>query len=81
MASCECSDPGCPVCKGKCTNKAKSCLSRIDMEDITGTLFCRGCGEDAFESGLFTENIKGWIAGTRAKVPKIYVKPAKEKEE
>jgi hypothetical protein len=61
---CECTDKGC-TCKGKCTNNAAACLSRVDMEDRTGTLFCRACAEDAMESGLFTENVRAWIAATR----------------
>lgn len=62
---CECSDPGCPACKGKCTHNAKSCLVRVDMEDETGTLFCDKCAADAMDSGLFSESVKGWITATR----------------
>jgi len=65
--NCECSDPGCPACKGRCTKKAKMCLIRIDMEDETGTLFCNDCSNDALDSGLFNVNVKGWIAATRKK--------------
>ncbi len=61
---CECSDPECPVCHGKCENAPEMCLSRVDMEDKTGTLFCEGCGDDAFESGIFKHNVKAWIAAT-----------------
>ncbi len=67
MVKCECADPGCPVCFGKCDKKAVMCLLRVDMEDITGTLFCQGCGEDAMESGLFRPSVKAWIAATRKK--------------
>ncbi len=28
-------------------------LYRSDMEDLTGTLMCPRCAEDAFDSGLF----------------------------
>jgi hypothetical protein len=62
--SCQCSDPGCPVHAGKssCTHRAITALVRVDMEDITGTAFCRACADDAFESGLFRESIKAKIA-------------------
>lgn len=69
MPNCECIDPGCPVCKGKCERKAKMCLLRVDMEDETGTLFCNGCGEDAFGSGLFTISVGAWIRATRKRLP------------
>lgn len=69
MANCECSDPGCPECRGKCPKKARICLVRIDMEDKTGTLFCNPCGQDALESGLFREDIGAWIRATRKTPP------------
>ena len=55
---CQCSDPGCPECKGHCDHRAKSVLLRIDMEDRTGTPMCAKCADDALESGLFTESEK-----------------------
>lgn len=54
--NCECCDPGCPVHKGKsqCKNKQRcTTFYRIDMEDLTGTKMCPGCGDDAMNSGLF----------------------------
>jgi len=54
---CECTDPGCPACAGKCTRWATMVLVRIDMEDETGTAMCDKCAYDAFESGLFRESI------------------------
>ncbi len=51
---CECADPGCPVCKGRCDNWSNIVLNRIDMIDETGTAFCEGCADDAMESGLFS---------------------------
>lgn len=53
LGQCECSDPGCPKCKGQCTRKATMTLYRVDMEDRSGTVFCTPCAEDAMESGLF----------------------------
>ena len=53
--SCECADPGCSACRGLCTNKATFLLFRIDMQDADGVVFCRGCGRDALDCGLFTE--------------------------
>ncbi len=50
---CECADKRCPVCKGDCVNAWDTTLFRADMQDATGTRFCAGCGDDAFESGLF----------------------------
>lgn len=67
MAKCECSDPGCPVCKGECKNTATQCLVRVDMEDQTGTLMCDGCADDAFESGLFRGSVSLFIQATRKK--------------
>jgi len=53
---CECRDPGCPCCQGRCQQRAVTVLVRIDMEDQTGTAMCRQCAEDALDSGLFVEN-------------------------
>jgi hypothetical protein len=50
---CECSDPGCPVCSGDCSNVGTALVFRIDMEDETGTVVCDGCSDDCLESGLF----------------------------
>lgn len=54
IGRCECTDPGCPVCKGKCRRDAEMTLYRCDMDDETGTDFCEACASDALESGLFT---------------------------
>ena len=50
---CQCADPLCPVCTGKCHNRATETLYRVDMEDETGTAFCYACASDAYDSGLF----------------------------
>lgn len=50
---CQCADPLCPVCAGKCHNRATETLYRVDMEDETGTAFCDACASDAYDSGLF----------------------------
>ncbi len=54
---CECADPGCPVHLGKsnCELPPIMRLYRIDWEDTLGTRFCRECGVDALESGLFRD--------------------------
>lgn len=52
---CECDDPGCPACKGKCREVAVVCMRRVDMADETGVLFCEGCSEDAADAGVFGE--------------------------
>lgn len=56
---CGCSDPGCPVHPGKslCPNRADTTLYRVDMEDETGTMMCEACASDAFDSGLFTDEV------------------------
>lgn len=51
--TCECSDPGCP-CAVSGHSGDITTLYRVDMEDRTGTLMCETCGDDAFESGVFT---------------------------
>lgn len=65
--TCECADKGCPVHKGtsKCTNKATTNLRRVDMDDVSGTMFCEACAEDALESGLFREDLGAFIRGNR----------------
>jgi len=56
MRACECTDPGCPVHEGvsSCEGKGRVRLYRIDMDDRSGSLFCRECANDAFDSGVFT---------------------------
>ena len=60
FSTCECADSNCPVHAGsnRCLNKAESILYRIDMKDETGTAMCQGCGNDAMESGIFTDSIE-----------------------
>jgi hypothetical protein len=55
--NCQCSDPGCPVCKGSCGHRAITSVLRVDIEDKTGTPMCRACAGDAMESGLFNESV------------------------
>lgn len=52
---CECADRGCPFHTGldHCVRTATDVLYRCDMEDRTGTRFCRPCADDADESGLY----------------------------
>jgi len=50
---CECGDPGCPVCHGKCRKPARTTVYRSDMEDEMGTPMCEGCAADCVESGVF----------------------------
>jgi len=50
---CECRDPGCPHCKGRCSGIGHETLHRVDMEDSTGTRFCVYCAEDAFQAGVY----------------------------
>ena len=52
---CECSDPGCPACSGKCHRIAAYDLYRVDMQDEVGIAFCHPCADDAMKSGLFEE--------------------------
>jgi hypothetical protein len=61
---CECSDPGCPVCHGHCSNAARTNLLRIDMNDEGGTLFCNACADDALASGVFREDRGAYIRAT-----------------
>lgn len=51
--NCECSDPGCPACRGECSKRAVTVVLRVDMHDESGTVVCRKCAEDCLESGLF----------------------------
>lgn len=61
---CECSDKGCQVHEGraKCYNEAKLIVSRIDMNDWSGTPMCEECAKDALESGVFEilENVEDY---------------------
>ena len=50
---CECADPGCPACRGKCKHRATNIAFRVDMEDRTGTPMCSACASDALDSGVF----------------------------
>lgn len=54
---CECSDSGCKAHKGTsaCESIGTTILYRVDMDDLTGTLFCESCADDAMESGLFSD--------------------------
>ena len=51
--ACECADPWCPACGGKCRQPESVVLYRVDMDDRTGTAFCERCAEDACSSGVF----------------------------
>jgi protein-arginine kinase activator protein McsA len=62
--ACECTDPGCPHCKGNCKKRATQCLRRVDMEDKTGTLMCNKCADDALDSGLFNSDTAAFIRAT-----------------
>lgn len=50
---CQCADPQCPYCAGRCTRDYELTIYRIDMEDHTGTRMCEQCSEDAMQSGVF----------------------------
>lgn len=50
---CECADPACPACHGRCRNAGRVLLYRIDMADETGTLFCEPCADDAASTALY----------------------------
>lgn len=52
--NCECVDPKCPVCHGRCSRVIGGFLFRIDQVDEFGTGFCGPCGDDAMKSGVFT---------------------------
>jgi len=62
MVLCGCFDNGCKANHGRaCLTRidplagdgSGETLYRVDMQDDTGTLFCRACADDAMESGLF----------------------------
>lgn len=81
---CECSDPLCPACHGHCTKAPVTNLVRTDMDDQTGTLFCRACAADAFDSGLFRDDRGAYIRATtratrapRSARPNRYIPPPK----
>lgn len=52
---CECADRGCSAHEGTshCEGQAILLAYRSDMNDITGTLFCEACADDAEGSGLY----------------------------
>lgn len=54
---CACTDPDCPACNGACTRSSLMILYRIDMNDQTGTPFCAECADDAFDAGVFTDEL------------------------
>lgn len=54
IRACECADPGCPACTGKCKRPSVLTLWRVDMADRSGVRVCEACGEDCMESGVFT---------------------------
>jgi hypothetical protein len=58
QVKCECGDSGCHAHLGKeeCRHLATTILYRVDMDDQTGTAFCEACADDAYESGLFTDD-------------------------
>lgn len=62
---CECSDPECPACHGRCLRAAITNLVRVDMDDVDGTQFCRDCAYDAMSSGLFRESRSNYIKATQ----------------
>lgn len=68
--SCECSDPGCPECKGKCTRAAVVAVLRVDMDDRTGTPVCRQCADDCLDSGLFRESVTAFLRYHKGLIPK-----------
>ncbi len=52
--ACECNDHLCPNHEGgDCQDEGCMVLYRIDMEDLTGVMFCDVCADDAMESGVF----------------------------
>jgi hypothetical protein len=61
---CECADPHCSTnagrsgscaAKGGCSNAPVEELFRVDYEDETGTALCLACAQDAWDSGLFSD--------------------------
>lgn len=59
---CECSDPGCPVCKGQHERAHRAVLvagdrnNIVELEriDLGGYVsMCEACAEDALDSGVF----------------------------
>jgi len=55
IVRCQCIDPGCLSCQGKCAVHGNlERVYRIDMDDRKGMAFCSGCAEDAMKSGVFS---------------------------
>lgn len=55
---CECCDELCPVHRGEeCQEEGTLTLYRVDMDDVSGTVFCDECAEDALSSGLYTDEL------------------------
>jgi hypothetical protein len=54
---CNCSDRWCHAHRGTsaCAGRGNTILYRVDMNDLTGTVFCDDCASDALDSGLFTD--------------------------
>lgn len=54
---CECSDPLCPHCEGRCVNDASYWLASIGHYSDEGWNWyaCEPCAEDALESGIFVD--------------------------
>jgi len=59
--NCQDNDSDCPHCGGTCTRNAEVVLVRIDQADVTGTLFCDVCADDASGSGVF--KVKALVDG------------------
>ena len=49
---CQCNDISCVECHGDCTEEAILQVYWIDWENEY-TKFCRGCAENAIDTGLF----------------------------
>lgn len=49
---CDCTDPGCPSCHGRCSQDSVVTVYRVDMDDSVGTAMCLDCARDGVESGL-----------------------------
>jgi len=53
---CQCYDVLCPVHKGQssgCAHEGTVQVWRVDMQDGSGMMMCKGCTEDALQSGVF----------------------------
>ena len=73
--SCECRDPGCPACRGKCNNSAVCNLRRIDMMDQGGVYFCDKCASDALEAGVFGGPDVGNFINYHGRTPRVKAPP------